>query len=121
MITSFDKASWDTLRPQPLTSGLSGRENGLGHGIAQDFASAGSPVVLYEAGCLGPRLHGENLQTMAGLHFASGASAEDVLSRVSMEISLPAVAGRCDCVVEDLQAKRAVRRCIARDRGEEKG
>ncbi len=88
----------------------------MGHGIAQDFASAGYPVVLHdidEARLSRARdLIRENLQTMAGLHLVSGAGAEDVLSRVSMETSLPAVAERCDyiveAVVENLQVKQEV-------------
>ncbi len=88
----------------------------MGHGIAQDFASAGYPVVLHDIdeGRLS-RAHDlirDNLQTISRLHLASAAGVEDVLSRVSTETSLPTVAERCDyvveAVVEDLQVKQEV-------------
>ncbi len=88
----------------------------MGHGIAQDFASAGYSVVLHDIDqsrlSQARALIRQNLQTMAGLHLASATSAEDVLSRVSVETSLPAVAGRCDYIIEavaeDLPVKQEV-------------
>jgi 3-hydroxyacyl-CoA dehydrogenase len=88
----------------------------MGHGIAQDFASAGYPVVLHDIDenrlSRARDLIRENLQTMAELHVGGGASAEEVLSRVSIETSLRALAERCDyvveSVVEDVKVKREV-------------
>ncbi len=88
----------------------------MGHGIAQDFASAGYPVVLHDIdeGRLRQAKEQirENLQTMAGLHLPCGDGSEDVLSRVSTETSLRVVAERCDYVVEtvieDVRVKREV-------------
>ncbi len=88
----------------------------MGNGIAQDFASAGYPVVLHDIdqGRLSRarELIRTNLQTVAGLHIACGADTEGVLARVNLETSLPAVAERChyivETVVEDVRVKREV-------------
>ena len=87
----------------------------MGHGIAQDFASAGYSVVLHDISeerlSRARDLIQGNLQTMAEFHFARSADSESVLSRVTMEKSLPALVERCDyvveAVVEDLRVKRA--------------
>lgn len=88
----------------------------MGHGIAQDFASAGHSVLLYdidESRLSQARDHiAENLQTLTGLHIAGDESVDDVLARVSIEKSLPALAERCDyiveAIVENLEAKLEV-------------
>ncbi len=76
----------------------------MGHGIAQDFASAGHSVWLYdidESRLSQVRdLLSENLQTMAKLQIPGNRNTEEILSRVSTEKSLRAVAEHCDYIVE---------------------
>jgi len=88
----------------------------MGHGIAQDFASAGHSVLLYDIDerwlSRARDLIAENLHTMASLRVPGARSPEEILSRVFPETSLRAVAERCDyiveCVVEDLEVKQEV-------------
>jgi 3-hydroxybutyryl-CoA dehydrogenase len=88
----------------------------MGHGIAQDFASAGHSVLLHDIDELrlsrARELISENLQTLAGLQLAGAVGAEEILSRVSTETSLRTLAERCDyiveAVVEDLAVKQEV-------------
>lgn len=76
----------------------------MGHGIAQDFATAGHSVVLYDIDDArlshAKALVSENLETLATLNVASAEGADEILARVSTEKSLPALAERCDYVVE---------------------
>jgi 3-hydroxybutyryl-CoA dehydrogenase len=88
----------------------------MGHGIAQDFASAGHSVLLHDIDerrlSRAQDLIRENLHTLAGLQVAGSRDVEEILSRVSTEKSLPAVAERCDyiveTVVEDVEVKQEV-------------
>jgi 3-hydroxybutyryl-CoA dehydrogenase len=76
----------------------------MGHGIAQDFASAGHSVLLHDIDesrlSQARDLISENLQTMAELQVPGNRNAEEILSRVSTEKSLRAVAENCDYIVE---------------------
>lgn len=78
----------------------------MGHGIAQDFASAGHSVLLYDIDerrlSQARDLITENLQTMATLQVPGARSTEEILSRVATEKSLHVVAERCDYIVESV-------------------
>ena len=75
----------------------------MSHGIAQDFATAGHAVLLYDidAGCLSKakELIAGNLQTMGNLGDADHSVADDVVVRISIEKSLPALAKSCEYVL----------------------
>ena len=88
----------------------------MGHGIAQDFATAGYQVVLNDNDPVrlqaAPGLIRENLATMAGLGIESARPWEAILGRVALQPSLPELAAASDYVVEavaeDLTVKHQV-------------